>query len=536
MFQKTNKSITHKTATILLLLFMVVLFFLNSYNKTYKFRPITIHQWRQTDCLSITKNYYEEGMHFFSPKIHSQGTTGGKAVSECPILNYTVAFLWKLFGEHEFIYRFLEYFIFIISMLMLFRTLVRFYGSTLFSFFVTALFLTSPLLVYYSFNFIADVPALSFCILTYCHFFNFYKTKKISYFYLSLVLGTIATLLKVSALLGLGTILFFSAAELLGMTKLLGTEKLFTKKLLPAISLVASIILVWAWYKFAIVYNTSNNSVFLLTVLPIWEMKELALYSTLRSLFNDLFPLFFNKLVFFIFSIAIFYVIGNFKKLEPFLKYTFIFSALFFVVYLLFFFQVFTAHDYYLCNLMIFPVVTFFCAGSILSQTQIIANNIKFLRITVGVIIVFNAFFAAAVYRSRMIKADKLLFWYPFISNEEKKYSEWLLWNREQTTAPLETITPELRKLGIKRTDMFLSIPDESFNISLYLMDQKGQTVSAFDYNDTLLMPALMQKRKYDYLILIDPNIKEQKAFTSISNNFESVLKKDHVEVFKIKN
>ena len=135
-----------------------------------------------------------------------------------------------------------------------------------------------------------------------------------------------------------------------------------------------------------------------------------------------------------------------------------------------------------------------------------------------------------------MIKADKLLFWYPFISNEEKKYSEWLLWNREQTTAPLETITPELRKLGIKRTDMFLSIPDESFNISLYLMDQKGQTVSAFDYNDTLLMPALMQKRKYDYLILIDPNIKEQKAFTSISNNFESVLKKDHVEVFKIKN
>ena len=135
MFQKTNKSITHKTATILLLLFMVVLFFLNSYNKTYKFRPITIHQWRQTDCLSITKNYYEEGMHFFSPKIHSQGTTGGKAVSECPILNYTVAFLWKLFGEHEFIYRFLEYFIFIISMLMLFRTLVRFYGSTLFYFF-----------------------------------------------------------------------------------------------------------------------------------------------------------------------------------------------------------------------------------------------------------------------------------------------------------------------------------------------------------------------------------------------------------------
>src|SRR5687767_1524100 len=88
---------------LLLVLVVVALFGLNYYSKTMFFRPGSIHQWRQTDCLSITKNYYEEGMNFFSPRIHYQGVEGGKAVSECPILNYSVACLWKIFGEHEFI-------------------------------------------------------------------------------------------------------------------------------------------------------------------------------------------------------------------------------------------------------------------------------------------------------------------------------------------------------------------------------------------------------------------------------------------------
>jgi len=40
----------------------------------------------------------------------------------------------------------------------------------------------------------------------------------------------------------------------------------------------------------------------------------------------------------------------------------------------------------------------------------------------------------------------------------------------------LETITPYLRSLGIKRNDLVISIPDHSINNSLILMDQKGFT------------------------------------------------------------
>src|SRR3954465_8348709 len=138
---------------VFLAFLVLILFFLNRYPETLFYRPSSIHQWRQTDCLSITKNYYEEGMHFFQPKVHYQGPKDGKAVSEFPILNYSVAFLWKIFGEHEFIYRLLEYLIYLTAIFALFNTIGGLLSSWTIAFFTVLLLLTSPLLTYYSLNF-----------------------------------------------------------------------------------------------------------------------------------------------------------------------------------------------------------------------------------------------------------------------------------------------------------------------------------------------------------------------------------------------
>jgi hypothetical protein len=48
------------------------------------------HLWRQSDCLSITMNYYKENLNFFTPAIHWVGDKGGKTISEFPIIYYTV--------------------------------------------------------------------------------------------------------------------------------------------------------------------------------------------------------------------------------------------------------------------------------------------------------------------------------------------------------------------------------------------------------------------------------------------------------------
>jgi len=62
------------------------------------------------------------------------------------------------------------------------------------------------------------------------------------------------------------------------------------------------------------------------------------------------------------------------------------------------------------------------------------------------------------------------------ISNEEMKYWDWHHWWYNNHIKAFETITPYIRSLGIKRTDKVISIPDQSPNITLYLMDQKGWT------------------------------------------------------------
>lgn len=520
----------------LLLLFIVALFFLNFYSKTLFYRPGSIHQWRQADCLSIAKNYFEEGMHFFQPKIHYQGPKEGHAVSEFPILNYTVACLWKVFGEHEFIYRLLEYLLFITALFVLYNTLIHFYKSTLLSFFTVGFFLTSPLLAYYSLNFIADVPALAIGIICFCLFYRFYQTRKIKLFYLALIFGTLAVLMKASAMVGLSLLMFFTAIDIFGLNKLFGTKKLFEKKIFPLVLILVSVGVIFLWYKYALFYNQNNsNNIFLLTFLPIWEMEESELIYNLKMLFNNLFPVFLNKPMLFLFMVLVFYVSAKFKQLDGFLKSSFIVSGVFFVFYILFFFQVFSVHDYYLNNLMIFPVITFFCFIHIVTQTNFIEQNLRFVRLFVIMVLSFNSFHAAAIYRLRTIEDDKMTHWFPFVSEDETNLAKYLFWDYGNSVKRIENIKPDLRAHGIKREDFVLSIPDQSFDISLYFMDQKGFTIS----RDHLLHDSTVADRflskKIKYVVLSDTTLKTQTAFRRISGHLQPFFVKENVKVYRIK-
>jgi hypothetical protein len=519
-----------------LAVFIFILFFLNYYNKTVFFRPCSVHQWRQADCLSIAKNYYEEGMHFFQPKIHYQGPVEGKAVSEFPILNYTVAFLWKIFGEHEFLYRLLEYLIFVISMFMLFNTMLWFFRSPIIAFFTVSIFFTSPLLTYYSLNFIADVPAFSIGIMCFCTFFKFYYTKKIRLFYLSLFLGTLAVLMKASALMGLSILIFFSLVDIFKLNNIFKTERLFNRKVLPLVLILLSAAIIIGWYQFALYYNANNsNHIFLLTVLPIWELNEDELIYNLKVLFNNLFPLFLNKPMFFLFVGAALFVSAKFKQLDTFFKCSFAVTGVFFIFYILFFFRVFGVHDYYLCNLMVFPVVTFMSCIHIFTKLQFQINENAFIKLFVICVVIFNSFHAAAIYRLRMVEDDKMVYWFPFVSEDERNLSKYLFWDYGIAIKKVENITPDLRAHGIKREDFVLSIPDQSFDISLYFMDQKGFCISRDHLmHDTTVTDQFLHK-KIKYVVVSDTALKQQRAFRKLAPHLESFFTHNSVEIFKMK-
>lgn len=514
--------------------FITIVFLLNFYHKTMFFRPTSYHQWRQTDCLSIAKNYYEEGMNFFQPALHFQGVAGGRAVSECPILNYTGAVLWKLFGEHEFIYRLMEYAIFMGAVFMLFNTLLRYTGAAWPSFFASMLLLTSPLLAYYALNFIADVPALSMAVMSFCLLYRFTRGAPPVFFYLALLTGMLGVLMKASALLPICLVMLTGLSLVLPFPKLRLGESVFRKPWLPLLAMVLVAAAVIGWYLYAVYYNNyHNNLIFLLTVLPIWDMEETQILSNLKLLFNVHFPLFLNKPVFFlVFGMALF-VICNLRRIEPLLRWAFLGALAFFIFYLLFFFQVFGVHDYYLVNIFIFPVITVFCTIIILYRRGFFSENPIFSRWFIVCVSLFSTFHSAAVYRLRTIEDDKMVYWFPFIPREEAELAKYLFWSYSNDIKRVENFTPVLRAAGISRTDKVLSIPDQSFDVTLYLMDQKGYTVARQHItSDTTVVERFMDKVKY--IVLSDTNLSRERAFVKASPHFRHYFTQGPVRVYKV--
>lgn len=457
----------------------LVLCFLYGYHKMYKQRPYSIHQWRQTDCVSFTKNYYEEGMHFFQPHIHWQGNIEGKAVSEFPLINYTVAGLWKIFGEHESLYRLTVFAIYLAAMLFLFSMLYAVSGSFIYGYFGTSLITTSPVLAYYSFSFLADVPALSFAIMSLSLFVFFVrKPSGTGLFIASVAFGVIATLLKASSVTVLAIIGMVSVLSLLRFpAKSAERGKLFSSAWLPLLTFVVAAILIYSWYHFALVYNGGNsNGVFLMETLPVWKMTDKVI-ETARLLYSVQLAMYFNKGVLMAFALAAVWLLLNLKTLPAYLRLAFLVSGVCFCGFIVLFFQVFNVHDYYLITTMLFPVTILVCVGAYLKDKQVQFSR-KPLLIMLMLVATVNVLHCASVVRLRNVPNDTLTKFNPFISNEEKNFSDWFHYHYETTTKPLERITPYLRSLGIRRSDKVISAPDPSFNISLYLMDQKGFTAT----------------------------------------------------------
>ena len=110
-FEKLNQYADHWRS----LVFLVILASMSlaySYQEILFKRPQSVHYWRQADCASLALNYYQHGMNFFEPQTHNLTSNGGKSgntcTSEVPLLYYSVAVLYHLFGYHEYIYRLLN--------------------------------------------------------------------------------------------------------------------------------------------------------------------------------------------------------------------------------------------------------------------------------------------------------------------------------------------------------------------------------------------------------------------------------------------
>ena len=225
-----KKTLTNQQLNYLFLFVLFLVIILYNYVEHFFDLPKGNHTWRQTDCASLALNYYQDGLNPFKPRIHHILSDSGYGVGEFPILYYITALLYKIFGVHEGIFRVLNLSIFCSGLFALYL-LIRDYTKNIYIAFVLPLMIwSSPVLGFYSFNFLSNAPALGLGLIGLYNFFRYYEHQQQRYLNLSVGFFLFAGLLKITALIPFVAIFAIFGLEFLGIMKFGKSGKLFPNK------------------------------------------------------------------------------------------------------------------------------------------------------------------------------------------------------------------------------------------------------------------------------------------------------------------
>ncbi|MBC8486528.1 MAG: hypothetical protein H8D45_10860 [Bacteroidetes bacterium] len=101
----------------------------------------------------------------------------------------------------------------------------------------------------------------------------------------------------------------------------------------------------------------------------------------------------------------------------------------------------------------------------------------------------------------------------------EGRYSHkgWQNKNYIDSIQPFEEITPYLRSIGIKKSDRVISLSDNSINISLYLMNQKGWTNYGISADSIIIKEKINLGAKY--LLIYNKETYEERSIQPFIEN-----------------
>ncbi len=454
-----KKTYFPKYSSLVFVLLFITICVIYNYHKILFKPPQSIHLWRQSDCLSITLNYYQDNCPFFEPAIHNLGRNGtGKTVSDFPLIYYLVAKLWQVFGHFEFIYRLIVLLFFFSGLFALFKIFENILRDSILALTTPLLLFTSPTLVYFANNFLMDIPAFSMSIVGIYFFLRFCQTQTNRHLFLFAFFCALAGLLKISSLLGFFAFLVLFIFELLNV-KLRPVSKVFQQPSKQILLLISVLIIQAIWYTYAIHYNAKNNSgIFLTGILPIWNLNLSEIKMTLDAINEHLKWDYFRKETFLVLVLMFVSILVFNKRVNKIILLLTIFTATGFMIFLLLFFQAFKDHDYYTINLFIVMPFTILSFLLLLKEKFPSIYTSLFLKIIMLAFLIHNIDFA----RRRIDARYNPQGW------QNRDYTEYI--------KPFGEIAQYLQSIGINKNDKVISLSDNSINISLYLMNLKGWT------------------------------------------------------------
>lgn len=201
--EKQNKLFSNRTFLYLCLFLIFVLFLF--LRLRFVTSPILDFHWqRQLDTAQIARNFYDEGMNIFYPRVDWRGNTPGFVETNFPFYPYLVAILYHLFGVHEIIGRIVSILFAVGTFIYLYR-LARKITDKNTALFAVTLFAFAPLGVYFTRTFQPESTYLFFATASLYHYYIFLESKVNKHAVLSGVFLALAALIKIPILL----VLFF---------------------------------------------------------------------------------------------------------------------------------------------------------------------------------------------------------------------------------------------------------------------------------------------------------------------------------------
>ncbi len=173
---------------------------------------IGVHSWRQADTASIIRNFYLNGLSIAFPQVDWGGDSSGFVESEFPLYQYSVAFLYKIFGLHEFLARGFSIFCSCLTIFFLYRLSKYIFNSKV-AWWTAIFYAFLPLSVYYGRTVQPESLMMLCSIICLERWFLFLKYNENKYLIFSWIAFTLAVLVKGLPLIWLGIPIFLTAIK-----------------------------------------------------------------------------------------------------------------------------------------------------------------------------------------------------------------------------------------------------------------------------------------------------------------------------------
>jgi hypothetical protein len=492
---------------------------------------LPIHEWRKTDSLSIALNY-AKGASFLQPQtqwISANGTRN--AAAEFPIIYFILGKLWQVFGHHEWMSKALSISILFIA-ISLFSEVMEFLfqqkdKALLFVFLLGS----SPVLIFYSDSILPNLYAFAFVLLGAYGTFKFIRSKQVFWLGFLTVFFALAVLIKITALICLltfgGAYFFFTLVK---QGQSFKSHAYFWFSFLLSFALI--LFATYLWYAYAIRYNEKVGSdLFSTTIRPIWEVDAETRKAIWQQFWQHMLPGLYHPSI--LLLSLIFFGYATWKNwIQSYVIWLAIIGFLGLVAYFMLWFWVFDVHDYYLIEMLFFPLILFYVLIQFASRINRSQKNRSIIYISWLALTFLQAISLA---HWSFGKENILTKNTPFVSQYVKGNWGYFHFYHREHLGQLQACVKELQQL-IPKNDTILCLSDPSPNIHLYTLERIGFTQYSFHepfHDETEQITQFIQKGANFALIIHEPNWEPNKDWEMFLS--DPIYSKGNVYLFDLR-